>query len=179
MNPLKKITLTQKYKNGFLLFFIFFCLGFNSLHAQMQNNGNLHIADNSSLYLHSGDFAFGSGSSTTTSRSAVTHGKFQKGATTTTSGAATGANLFINGYASTYSSSYFVLPTGHTTTYAPIGITNAAVTSGVTAAYTHGTPANSNNLDASVATLYSVGSWNAYGDNAKLTFLLTFRFGVF
>ena len=171
MNPLKKITLTQKNKNSFLLFFIFFCLGFNGIHAQMQNNGNIHIGDNGSLYLQSGDFAFGSGSATTTTRTAVTHGKIQKGATATTSGAATGANLFINGYASTFSSSYFVLPTGQTTTYAPIGITNAAVTSGVSAAYVHGTPANSANLDASVATLYSVGSWNAYGDNAKLTLL--------
>lgn len=171
MNPLKKITLTLKNKNGFLLFFIFFCLGFNGLQAQVQNNGNLHIGDNGSLYLQSGDFAFGTGSATTTSRTASTYGKLQLGATATTSGAATGANLFVNGYVSTFSSLYTVLPTGQTTTYAPIGIINAAVTSGVSAAYVHGTPANSTLLSSSIAALYSVGSWNAYGDNVKITLL--------
>lgn len=171
MNPLKKITLTPKNKNGSLLFFIFFCLGFNGLHAQVQNNGSIYIGDNASFYLQSGDYAFGTGSVTTTSTTASIYGKLQLGATATTSGAATGANLFINGYANTLSSSYFVLPTGQSLTYAPIGITNAAVTSGVSAAYINGTPANAANLDASVAALYSTGSWSAYGDNAKLTLI--------
>lgn len=171
MNPLKKITLTLKNKNGILLFFIFFCLGFNGLQAQVQNNGSIHIGDNGSLYLHSGDFVFGTGSSITTSRTASAYGKLQLGTAATTSGATTGANQFINGYANTYSSSYFVLPTGQSLTYAPIGITNTTVTNGVSAAYAHGTPANSNNLDTSVTALYSVGSWNAFGDNAKITLL--------
>jgi hypothetical protein len=171
MNPLKKITLTQKNKHGSLLLLIFFCLGFNSLKAQVQNNGVLYIGDNANLFVQSGDYNFGTGSTTVTSTTASIYGKLQLGASATTSGAATGAGLFVNGYATTFSNSYFVLPTGQTTTYAPIGITNATVTSGVSAAFTLGTPANSANLDATISALYNVGSWKVVGDNAKITLI--------
>ena len=62
MNPLKKITLTPKNKNGLLLFFIFFCLGGKSLQAQVQNNGTLFVGDNTTLFLQSGNLAYGTGS---------------------------------------------------------------------------------------------------------------------
>ena len=171
MIPLKKNIPTQKKINGLFLLFIFFCLGSITLQAQVQNNGMLYIADNTSFYVESGNYEFGTGSNTETSRTSSTLGKLQLGATATTSGAATGSGLFVNGYASTFSSSYFLLPTGHTTTYAPIGITNAAVSAGVTAAFTDGTPANGANLDVTIATLFTTGSWNVYGDNAQLTLL--------
>ena len=171
MNPLKKITLTPKNKNGLLLFFIFFCLGGKSLQAQVQNNGTLFVGDNTTLFIQSGNLAYGTGSVTSTSRSGATSGKIQLGATATTSGATSGSNLFVNGYASTLKSTYFVLPTGQSLTYAPIGVTNTTVTNGVSAAYVHGTPANSTLLSAALTALYSVGSWNAFGDNAKISLL--------
>ena len=170
MNQLKKITLAPKNKYGSTLLFIFFCLGLAS-QAQVQNNGKLYVADNASFYIESGDYAFGTGSNTETSRTATTFGKLQLGASATTSGAAPGAGLFVNGYASTFSASYFLLPTGQNTTYAPVGVTNAAVASGVTAAYSDGTPANSANLDLTLAALFTTGSWNVNGDNSKLTLL--------
>lgn len=172
MNPLKKITLTPKNKYSGLLLFVFFCLGFSSLQAQVQNNGPMYIGDNASFYLESGIFAFGTGSSTTTSITASTFGKLQLGASASTSGAVSGDALFITGYASTLiSNTYFVLPTGQAYTYAPIGITNASVTNGVSASYTNGTPPNSANLDPSIAALNISGSWNVAGDNAKLTLI--------
>ena len=170
MNQLKKIILAPKNKYGSTLLFIFFCLGLAS-QAQVQNNGKLYVADNASFYIESGDYAFGTGSNTETSRTASIFGKLQKGPSVTVSGAASGAGLFVNGYVSTLSASYFLLPTGQNTTYAPIGITNAAVASGVTAAYSDGTPANSANLDLTLAALFTTGSWNVNGDNAKLTLL--------
>ncbi len=182
MNPLKKITLTQKNKNGLSLLLIFFFFGLSFIQAQVQNNGVLYIADNGTFFVKSGNFNFGAGSQTRTSRSSSTSGKLVFDASATHTGAVSGTisdvingiNVFVDGYASTKSSSYFNLPTGQSSTipvYAPIGITNATVTNGVSAAYVNGTPANSANLDASVAALYSVGSWSAYGDNAKLTLI--------
>jgi hypothetical protein len=171
MNPLKKITLTQKNKNGALLFLIFFCLGFNVLQAQVKNYGPLHIDNGGTFFVKSGTFTFGTSSSTTTSRTAVSFGKLLFHGDADHSGAATGAALFINGYASSLSNSYFVLPTGQSTTYAPIGITNSAVTSGVSASFISGTPSNSTTLNAAITALYSVGSWKVYGDNAKITLI--------
>lgn len=180
MNPLKKITLTQKNKNRLLLLLIFIFLGFSSLQAQVQNNGKIYVADNGIFYVKSGNFNFGAGSSTKTSTTASTYGKLLFEASATHTGAASGTisdvtngvNLFVDGYATTKSSSHFILPVGKSGTtpvYAPIGVTNAAVTNGVSAAYVHGTPSNSANLATSVAAIYSVGSWNVYGDNATLT----------
>lgn len=173
MNLFKFTTPLQKNKNGFLLLFIFFffCFGFNLVQAQLQNYGSLYVGSNGTLYIKSGTFTFGTGSSTKTLRTAGTFGKIIFDTSASQSGASNGTTLFVDGFASTLSNSYFELPTGDSTTYAPIGVTNTLVTNGVSAVYTLGTPTNSTNLDISIAALSSTGSWNVIGDNAKLSLI--------
>lgn len=171
MNLLKKITLAQKNKNSLALLLIFFFLGFNLLQAQIQNNGILYLNDGGLLYVESGNFNFGTGSSTKTSRTSSNFGKLIFAASATSSGAASGGTLFIDGYASTNSITYFVLPIGQTTTFAPIGITNAAVTNGVSASYTN-FDLSSAAMATSITNLPSnMGIWEVSGDNAKLTLI--------
>lgn len=171
MNLLKKITPTQINNKRAAFLFIFFFFGFNLLQAQVQNNGILHITDGDLFYVKSGNFNFGADSSTKTSRTASTYGKIIFDAAATYSGAAPGAMRFVDGYASTNSSSYFVLPTGQATTYAPIGITNAAVTKGVSATYSN-LDLSTDAMDISVVKLpSSMGVWEVSGDNAKLTLI--------
>ena len=162
----------QQKKIFFSLIILLVTLNVNSVIAQVQNNGMLHISDNASFYVASGSFIFGTGSTTTTSRTASTYGKLSLASGVTVSGAATGAGLFTDGFVSTKSSSYFELPTGQTTTYAPIGITNAAVTNGVEAAYYLAAPtAVGINLFPTVSALQSVGYWVVKGDNATITMI--------
>lgn len=171
MNLIKKITIIQKNKNSLALLLIFFFSGFNLLQAQVQNNGILYIGDGDLLYVKSGNFNFGVGSSTKTSTTASNYGKLIFDSSATHSGAASGATLFVDGYVSTISSSYFILPTGHTTTYAPIGITNASVTNGVSAAYTN-SDLSTDAMAPSITNLPSnMGFWKVSGDNAKLTLI--------
>ncbi len=171
MKLLKKNTFIQKNKNSLAVFFIFLFFGFNLLQAQVQNNGILYIKDAGLLYIKSVNFNFGAGSSTKTSTTASTFGKLIFDSSATYSGAASGATQFVDGYASTISSSYFILPTGQTTTYAPIGITNAAVISGVSATYTN-IDLSSGAMASSIATLpTNLGIWQVSGDNAKLTLI--------
>jgi len=171
MNPQITTLSIQKNKNGLLLFLIFFLLGFNSLHAQVQNNGSVYVGSGGSLYVKSGAFIFGTGSTTKTERTASSFGKIIFGTAASHTGATAGTTLIVDGFASTLSNSYFELPTGALTTYAPIGVTNASVTNGVSADYTVGIPSNFTNLDTSIAELSPQGSWKVIGDNAKITML--------
>ena len=171
MNQLKTTSISQKNKNGFLLLVIFFFFGFNLVQAQLKNYGSLYIGNRGSLYIKSGTYTFGNGSSTKTLRTSGTFGKIIFDAAASHSGASNGTTLIVDGFASTLSNSYFELPTGDNTTYAPIGVTNTNVTNGVAADYSIGTPPNSTNLDTSIAALCSTGSWNVIGDNAKLNFI--------
>lgn len=161
---MKIITIKQKQKNtsAILMFFAFTFFGFTSLHSQVQNNGNLYINSGGSFFVK-GDFKFGTGSSTKTSRTDVTYGKLIFGALATSTGP-----LFVDGFVSTRKSD-FTLPTGEGTTYAPIGIYNASVTSGVDAAYYSGAFLNAS-PDVSVAAV-STGYWVVKGDNAKVTII--------
>lgn len=181
MNPLKKITLIQKNKNSLLLLLIFF-LGFNSLHAQMQNNGALYVNNGGLVYVKSGNYSFGTSSSTKTGRNTSTFGKFIFGAGATHSGAASGSttdvtngiNLFVDGFSSTLGTSYIVLPTGAigtTPVYAPIGITNSTLTNGVNAAFTIAN-LSAETMDATLSALPSnLGKWVVNGDNCKITLI--------
>jgi hypothetical protein len=170
---MKKNLLSDSFKHPtkLLLLAIFTVLGAQSLLAQVQNNSSLYVGQNASLFTN-GTFSFGSGSTTETNRgSGTNHGKIIFGATASVSGAATGASLFVDGFANTRSSAYFVLPTGNGTTYAPVGVTNTSVTNGVDAAYTHATPVNNNNIDASITALLGTGYWEMKGDAAKITLI--------
>ena len=167
-----KSNLKQLKKNSFGLLFLVAFLNATSLQAQIQNNGSIYISDGSSVFLESGAFVFGSGSTTKTTRTASTYGELILGATATVSGVASGAGLFTDGFTSTRSSSYFVLPTGETTTYAPIGVTNTAVTNGVDAAYYIAAPSTVGaTLASTVSALPATGYWVVKGDNAILTMI--------
>jgi len=161
---LLKDSLHIYFSKALALFLIGTCA--SSLQAQVQNNGTVYVGQNSILYT-SGVFTFGTGSITRTFRDA-NFGTITLGPSATASGAASGANLFVDGYVNTRSASYFELPTGQGTTYAPVGVTNAAVTNGVTAAYFQGA-LTSTVADATIQTLPTAGYWDVRGDNAVLT----------
>jgi hypothetical protein len=171
---LKTSTLKQKQKNitRFILFFAFAVFGLYSVQAQIQNNGAIYIGDLSELYLKSGTFTFGLGSTTATSRTTTNYGKLQLASGVTTSGAVSGAGLFTDGCVSTKSSVYFILPTGQTTTYAPIGITNATVSLGAAAAYYVNAPTTvGSTLASTISALPPTGYWVVKGDNVTLTMI--------
>jgi len=161
----------QKNKYTITICIIFFFFGFNLSNAQVQNNGTLYISDGGVFYVKSGNFTFGSGSSTQTSRTASTYGKLVFGETVTHSGETAGSTLFVNGFASTRSTSYYLLPTGQGTTYAPILVANTTVTNGVSAAFNSGALTNASNIASSIAALPASGYWQVYGDNSKLTLM--------
>lgn len=168
-----KSNLKKLKKNIFGFLFLFAFLNINSLQAQIQNNGSIYISDGSTVFLESGAFSFGPGSTTKTTRTA-TYGELILGASATVSGVASGAGLFNDGFTSTRRSSYFVLPTGQTTTYAPIGVTNGAVTNGVDAAYYIAAPSTVGaTLASTVSALPATGYWVVKGDNAILTMIWT------
>jgi hypothetical protein len=174
MIPLKTNTsIFVQQKNSFFgLLILLVVLNINSVVAQIQNNGLLHLSDNASFYVGSGSFTFGTGSITTTTRTPNTYGKLALASGVTVSGAASGASLFTDGFVSTKSGSYFELPTGQTTTYAPIGVTNAAVTNGVEAAYYVAAPSSVGaNTESTITSLPSAGYWEVKGDNATLTMI--------
>lgn len=139
-----------------------------SLQAQVKNNGLLFISDNTSIYIANDTFTFGPGSTTQTSRTTGTFGKLELGATANFIGAS--SSLFVNGFVSTKSNSYFELATGQGSTYAPIGVTNASVTNGVAAAYYSGV-LTSTVKDATISTLPTEGYWEVNGDNATINLI--------
>jgi len=154
-----------------VLLALFSFIGANSLLAQVQNNGSLYVGSNTSLFT-SGAFAFGSGSTTETNRgSGTNHGKIIFGAFASVSGAATGASLFVDGFATTRSTTYFVLPTGDETFYAPVGVMNTTDANGVDASYVHASPINNSNLDNSITALLSTGYWEIKGSTAQITLI--------
>jgi hypothetical protein len=173
MITLKKNSHLQNLQNKSILSLIILVavMNINSLVAQVRNDGMLHISDNASFYVASGTFTFGTGSTTTTTRTASTYGKLVLNSGVEVSGAASGATLFTDGFVGTKSSSY-VLPTGQTSTYAPIGVTNASVTNGVEAAYYLAAPATvGSNLFSTVSALSAAGYWVVKGDNATITLI--------
>lgn len=178
---MKTITQETKQKNRMILwlFLSLTVVSLGSLTAQVQNNGSLYIGDGGSVFVKTGAFTFGASSTTVTSRTATTFGKLIFANSVTESGAATGGTLFTNGYASTLSTAFFLLPVGQSTVYAPVGVLNAAAPSaGVHAAYFRTNPATADSdadttadatLDPSIQTLSTDEYWDIEGDNATIT----------
>lgn len=136
-------------------------VAFNTANAQMTNNGILSISDNSNVYLASGTFTFGSGATTTTTRTVNNYGKlqFQSGATTT---GATNTSL-LNGYGTTIGATAFTFPIGQSGVYAPAQVTPSA-TGTINAAYYRGAPSTIDaDLDASVSAISTMEYWNING----------------
>lgn len=143
--------------------------GWNSLQAQVQNNGILHLGANSYLYINSGAVSFGSSSATTTNISTPyngTDGKIILGSASsfTIDGA---APKFVRGYAETRNTTETLLAIGAGTTYAPIKVTSSVGT-GVHATYINTAPltAYSGVLDASVTAVANTEYWMVKGADA-------------
>jgi hypothetical protein len=153
---------------------VLFVLGFgcNSLQAQVQNNGILHVAANSYLYINTGAISFGSTSATTTNITTPYNGidgKIILGSSSsfTTDGT---APKFVRGYAETRSTVKTLLAIGASTTYAPIKVTSSAGT-GVHATYINTAPltAYAGGLDSSVNAVANTEYWLIKGADAIVT----------
>lgn len=145
----------------------------NILLAQVQNNDDLFIGDNSVLYSESGNFAFGFGSTSTT-RTASDYGvlSFSKGATWS------GANdyHYLDGYVQTLGDTAFVFPIGQYGVYAPIKITPTTL-DGVDAAYFSSTPNSiGSDLNKSISSVSTVEYWNIKSTGSNAAISLSWRF---
>lgn len=162
---------SSKYRNCFFHFLAIALLGFNLVYAQTQNNSFLYVKDGSYVYVTAGTFKFGSGSATNTTRSEVNYGKLIFDPASSFNGASSGSTQYTNGFASTKSNTYFILPIGQNLTYAPVGILNTNVINGVDAAYYAGQLTNSSNISNSISALPSTGYWDIKGDNSIITMI--------
>jgi hypothetical protein len=143
--------------------------GWNSLHAQVQNNGILHVAANSYLYINTGAVTFGSSSATTTNISTPysgTDGKIILGSASSFSTDGT-APKFVKGYAETRNTVKTLLAIGAGTTYAPINVTSSTGT-GVHATYINAAPltAHAGGFDLSVTAVANSEYWIIKGADA-------------
>ena len=153
------------------MLFVLGC-GWNGLQAQVQNNGILHVAANSYLYVNNGDVSFGSSSATTTnvtSPYSATDGRIILGSTSSFSTDGT-APKFVTGYAETRNTTETLLAIGAGTTYAPIKVTSSAGT-GVHGAYINAAPLTTyaGGLDLSVTAVANTEYWMIKGADAIVT----------
>lgn len=173
MNENQFEDLYKMHKKTVLVAF-FITLGSQSIMtAQTINNSVIYIQKESSLYIPTGAFTFGNGSTTITNRGSGTdYGKIIFGETASVDGATSGSGLFVNGFANTQKNGFFILPIGDSTTYAPLGVTNSNVINGVDAAYLHVDPTTvGTSLEAPITALLPTGFWQIKGDNAKITLI--------
>ena len=167
------VIIKQKITSFFpyILFVILF-FKLNTLQAQVQNDGELYISDNSVFYAEGDNFNFGTGSTTTT-RTKLDYGilSFSKGASWS------GANdlHFVDGYAQTQSNTAFILPIGQSGVYAPIQVI-PSTSEGVDAAYFRSAPkAIGNTLDTSISSISSVEYWDISGMSVNAGISLSWR----
>ena len=137
-NNLINFLTTKKHLAMLLLVLVY---SWNSGQAQVHNNGILHVAANSYLYINTGAVSFGSSSATTTNISTPysgTEGKIILGSASSfvTDGI---APKFVKGYAETRNTSKTLLAIGAGTTYTPVKVTSSAGT-GVHATYINAAP---------------------------------------
>lgn len=145
--------------------------------AQVQNNGTLHVADNGRVFINTGDFNFGSASTTATSKTntyASTDGKIMLGSGVVFDTDGT-ASKFVNGYAGTFNTGETTLALGANLVYAPIKVT-ATTNDVLTNKNVHATYFNSNplstytvDLDVSVNVVADTEYWIVKGENAVLS----------
>jgi hypothetical protein len=170
---LKTNTLKLKKKSVIhnACFLVFFVLASTATRAQVQNNGSLFIGDGGTVYVGSGDYTFGSGGATETTRTA-SYGKLIYESGATTSGAANAH--FLNGYGSMRSTIAFTFPVGQSGVYAPVKVT-PSTTAAVDAAYLRASAAGFDpDLDPTVTAVSTVEYWNIKGTNSA-AITLTWR----
>lgn len=167
------MTINPKIKS-LLPYFLFVSIFFNvnMVQAQVQNDGDLFIGDNSIFSIGSEKFVFGSGT-TTTSRTKLDYGvlSFHNGVSWS------GANdtHFVDGYAKTYSTSAFILPVGQSGVYAPVQIT-PSTPNGVDAAYFRLNPSSIGSVvDESISSISSLEFWDINSSGANAAISLSWR----
>ena len=143
--------------------FVFCVLASTVTFAQVQANASLFIGDGGTVYVGSGDYAFGSGGATETTRTAGTYGKLIYNAGATTSGAS--STHYLDGYGSTRSTAAFIFPVGQSGVYAPVKVT-PSTTAAVDAAYRRASATTIGaTLDPTVTAVSTVEYWNIKGSN--------------
>lgn len=115
-------------------------------HGQVQNNGNIYVANNANFHIASGNFTFGNSPATTQTTKAASHGVLSFASAVTWSGAS--SSHYTDGYVRHYGTEKFLFPVGNAGIYAPVEAT-ASDASGIDVAYFH---ANPNAVGVAVAT---------------------------
>jgi hypothetical protein len=167
------MTIKQKIKYIFFYLLVVSNLfTLNMVHAQLRNDADIYISDNSTLFIDFDNYDFGTGT-ITTSRTKLDYGilSFSQGATWD------GANdeHFIDGYAKTESNYSFILPIGQSGVYAPIQVipTNFE---GVNAAYFREAASSvGSELDSLTSSISLVEYWNIESTTANATISLSYR----
>lgn len=156
---------------GFLLLLL---LTVSQGFAQVQNNGNLYIADEGQMYVQTSSYNFGASPATTyTTRTISTYGKliFESGVT---HGSASDSH-FMDGYIRTLSTSQFIFPIGQSGVYAPAAVIPNNNT-GVDAAYYRSSPSTIGILlDGTVSTISTIEFWDIKSASANAKVTLTWR----
>jgi len=136
--------------------------------AQLQNNGILYVKDNSSVYLKTGNYGFGttSGNSSATTRTGTTYGKVIFASGTSTSGATN--DHFLNGYGSFLGVIPFTMPVGQTGVLAPVIVDPSAAT-GVDVAFYKATPDDNLDIDPLLSEISDNEYWDFRGVASKVT----------
>lgn len=165
----QKIRLITPYILFIILFF-----KLNTLQAQIQNDGDLYISDNSVFYIGADNFYFGLGiKKIETSRTKLDYGvlSFANGASWK------GASdlHFVDGYVQTESNTAFILPIGQSGIYAPIQVI-PSTSEGVDAAYFRSTPNSIGSvLEESISSISSVEYWDIKSSGIKARISLSWR----
>ena len=164
---MKKYILNEKYPLllSFLMPLAFTLASGFSAFSQVQLNDTVFIADQTQLYIASGEFGIGESGAMETTKS-DNYGKLVFADEVTFPGSLTGT--FINGFAGSTSKNSFILSVGQNSVWAPLQISEAATSDGVDGAFFKQAPATTT-LDASVSKISSVGYWAVKGADSKIS----------
>lgn len=143
------------------MLFVFCALGLTSF-AQVRFGGDVHVADNATFFIKTGEVSFGDGT-TTTSRTASTFGKFQTADAVSFSTTGTSATQHFDGYLAAGKTGTFTLPVGDGAVYAPFTFTDKSTTDVATVAYWGGdaTLDISSTLEGRLDAVATTGYWEA------------------
>lgn len=168
------MTIKQNSKSFFPCFlFVILFFKLNTLQAQVQNNSDLYVGDNSLFYVGAENFIFSSAATIKTSRTKLNYGVLSFPIGAWCSGAS--ENAFVDGYAQTLSHEAFILPIGQSGVYAPIQVTPSN-TGGVDAAYFRATPNSIGGaLDTSISSISSIEYWDIKSNGVNAGISLSWR----
>lgn len=173
---MKKFTLKQKRKSLLLSGMVFSVTLFSvsSSVAQLQNNAPVYIGDDSSVFVGTGTYYFGSSpGATQTTRAAATYGKLIFASGASISGASD--SHYVDGYVRTLGNTVFVFPVGQSGVYAPVQAV-PTTTDGVDAAYYSASPTTIGAaLDGTVTALSTIEYWDVKSALSDATLSLSWR----